>query len=112
MRGLHGAVLEVEDPEREARRWARALRLPVLRRRRGEVVLGSLSFFVILRRAKRAAGIAELHVAVDGLSDRRLVKDDLGGRHAARDLGGVRLIVRELTGPPSRAWLPRRRKKS
>ena len=114
IRGIHGVVLEVADPAREARLWGEALRLPVLRRRRGEVVLGSLSLFVVLRKiqppqkARGNARPAEVHVAVDGLKDRRLVKDTLGGRHAAREMDGVRLVVRELTDPPSRAWVGRR----
>jgi hypothetical protein len=111
IRGAHGVVIEVADPEAQARLWRRALGLPVLRRRRGEVVLGSLAFFVVLRRSsKREARVAELHVAVEGLAGRGLEKDDLGGWHATQDLGGLRLVIRELTDPPSRAWLARRRR--
>ena len=109
IRGIHGVVLEVADPAREGRLWAQALGLPVLRRRRGEVVLGSLSLFVVLRKTRGSARPAEVHVAVDGLKGRLLVKDALGGRHAAREMDGVRLVVRELTDPPSRAWVGRRR---
>jgi hypothetical protein len=110
IRGIHGVVLEVADPAREARRWSRALGLPVLRRRRSEIVLGSLAFFVVLRKSAREARVAELHVAVEGLKDPRLERDDLGGRHVAREVAGARLVVRELKEPPSRAWLPTRRK--
>jgi hypothetical protein len=109
IRGVHGFVLDVGDPAREARRWMRALGLPVLRRRRGEIVLGSLAFFVVLRKSAGEARVAELHAAVEGLQGAGLEKDDLGGRHAARDLDGVRLVIRELKAEPSRAWVKRRR---
>ena len=110
VRGLHGVVLEVSDPAREALLWSRALGLPVLRRRRDEIVLGSLALFVVLRRSRAEERVAELHVAVERLKDPRREKDDLGGRHVARDLGAVRLVVRELKEPPSKAWVRRSRK--
>ena len=78
LRGVHGVVFEVDDPRREARRWRRALGLPVLRTGPREIVLGGLSFFVVLRRRQSAgdsSGLTELHVAVDGLSARRLEED-------------------------------------
>jgi len=115
LRGVQGMVFEVDDPRREARRWRRALGLPVLRTGPREIVLGGLSFFVVLRLRHRlrlrpstgdAPRLSELHVAVEGLSSRGLEDDSLGGRHASVDANGVRLVIRELTGPPSEAWLP------
>jgi hypothetical protein len=117
LRGVQGMVFEVDDPRREARRWRRALGLPVLRTGPREIVLGGLSFFVVLRlrhghrlRLRQPAGdaptLSELHVAVEGLSSRGLEDDSLGGRHASVDANGLRLVIRELTGPPSAAWLP------
>jgi hypothetical protein len=109
--GAHGAVLEVGDPEREARLWRRALGLPVLRRSRDEIVLGSVAFFVVLRRGgPRGGRVAELHVAVDKLSGAGVRRDALGGRSRERDVDGVKLVVRELAGPPSKSWLPKKRR--
>ena len=112
LRGVHGVVFEVDDPRREARRWRRALGLPVLRTGPREIVLGGLSFFVVLRLrlclrqpAGHAPRLSELHVAVDGLSSRGLEDDPLGGRHGSVDVSGLRLVIRELMGPPSAAWL-------
>jgi catechol 2,3-dioxygenase-like lactoylglutathione lyase family enzyme len=110
VRGVHGVVVEVADPEREARLWGRVLGLPVLRRRRGEVVLGAVSFFVVLRKVAGEEKVAELHVAAEGVEGGRVEEDDLGGRHVARDVGGVRLVVRELVGAPSRRWIGKKRK--
>ena len=110
LRGVHGLVIEVDDPVRAARQWSRALGLPILRKRAREVVLGGLSLFVVLRRSRGdASGLSEVHVAVESLSARRLDEDSLGGRHSAIDLGEsrLRLVIRELTGPPSAAWLPK-----
>jgi len=117
LRGVHGLVFEVDDPGREARRWRRALGLPVLRTGPREIVLGGLSFFVVLRlrqSAGESSGLTELHVAVDGLSAPRMEEDSLGGRHASADVGGsrLRLVIRELTRPPSAAWLPKPRRRS
>ena len=109
VRGVHGVVLEVADPEREAGIWERMLGLPVLRRRRGEIVLGAVSFFVVLRKAAGEERVAELHVAAEGVTGATGEKDELGGRHAARQVGGVRVVVRELTGAPARRWVKRRR---
>jgi len=110
LRGVQGVVFEVDDPRREARRWRRALGLPILRTGPREVVLGGLSFFVVLRlRLQSTAGaptLSELHVAVEDLSSRGLEDDSLGGRHASDDVSGLRVVVRELMGPPSAAWLP------
>jgi len=108
LRGVHGVVFEVDDPRREARRWRRALGLPVLRTGPREIVLGGLSFFVVLRLRPSAggSGLTELHLAVDGLSSRGLEDDPLGGRHGSVDVSGLRLVIRELMGPPSAAWLP------
>jgi catechol 2,3-dioxygenase-like lactoylglutathione lyase family enzyme len=113
LRGVHGVVFAVDDPEREARRWRRALGLALLRKGPREIVLGGLSFFVVLRQSTgEASGLSELHVAVEGLSAPRLEEDSLGGRHASADVGGskVRIVVRELTRPPSAAWLPAARR--
>jgi hypothetical protein len=110
--GGHGLVVEVADPRREARLWRRALGLRELRASRREVVLGSVAFFVVLRRSTGAPRVAEVHVAVEQLEGRGLRADELGGRSRASDPAGVRLVVRQLTGPPARAWLPRRRRRS
>ena len=110
LRGVHGVVIEVDDPVRAARQWSRALGLPILRKGAREIVLGSLSLFVVLRRSRgEASGVSEVHVAVEKLSAPRLEKDSLGGRHSAVDLGEsrLRLVVRELVGPPSATWLPK-----
>jgi len=110
LRGVQGVVFEVDDPRREARRWRRALGLPVLRTGPREIVLGGLSFFVVLRLRRQSAAdaptLSELHVAVEDLSSRGLEDDSLGGRHASVDVSGLRVVVRELMGPPSAAWLP------
>ena len=108
--GGHGVVIEVPDPRRAAREWTRALGLRELRRSRNEVVLGSLAFFVVLRRTSREPRVAELHVAVEGLKGPGLSDDDLGGRSRAREMDGVRVVVRELTDPPSSRWLRKRRR--
>jgi hypothetical protein len=114
--GVHGVVLEVEDPDSESRRWRRALGLSVLRRSRRETVLGGPAFFVVLRRAPGRSAVAELHVAVKALEGASRAIDPIGGRHAAvdldHDLKGVRLIVRQLVGPPSPAWRPKARPKA
>jgi hypothetical protein len=109
--GGHGLVVEVADPHREAGAWKRALGLRELRSSRREVVLGSVSFFVVLRRSAGASRVAEVHVAVEAVEGAGLRTDQLGGRSRARGVDGVRLVVRQLTGAPSRAWLPRRRRK-
>lgn len=109
--GGHGLVIDVENPEFEARRWRRALALPVLRRNRREVVLGGPAFFVVLRRAKGRAAVAEIHVAVKEISGVSRTTDALGGRSAAADLDGTRLIVRQIVAPPSPAWRPRTKKR-
>jgi hypothetical protein len=106
--GGHGVVLTVADPESAAREWRRALNLRELRRSRGEIVLGSVAFFVVLRRSTRGSGLAEVHVAVEDLKGPGLRSDRLGGRSRARDLEGVRLVVRELVEAPSRAWVRKR----
>jgi hypothetical protein len=109
--GAHGVVLEVADPDREARLWRRALGLPVLRRRRGEVVLGSVAFFVRLKRsASPTARVSEVHVAVEEMSGAGVAEDALGGRSRALELAGLRLFVRKLEKAPSREWLPKRRR--
>jgi catechol 2,3-dioxygenase-like lactoylglutathione lyase family enzyme len=110
VRGVHGVVLEVADPEREARVWARILGLPVLRRRRGEVVLGAVSFFVVLRKAEGGERLAEVHVVAEKILGGPTEKDDLGGRHGTRDAGGVRLVLRELVDAPSRRWVQGKRR--
>lgn len=110
--GVHGVVLEVEDPDSESRRWRRALGLSVLRRSRRETVLGGPAFFVVLRRASGRSAVAELHVAVKGLSGVSRAIDPIGGRHAAVDLDGARLIVRQLVAPPSPAWRPKAKPKA
>ncbi|HEX4441923.1 MAG TPA: hypothetical protein VH854_17750 [Thermoanaerobaculia bacterium] len=113
--GVHGVVLEVEDPDSESRRWRHALGLSVLRRRRREIVLGGPAFFVVLRRAPGRSAVAELHLAVKELSGASRAIDPLGGRHAAvalgHDLKGLRLIVRQLVAPPSPTWRPKARPK-
>ena len=108
--GVHGVVLEVSDPAAEAWRWRLALGLPVLRRNRRETVLGSVAFFVILRRTAGPERVAEVHVAVEGLEGAGRRHDRLGGRHVEAGVAGARLIVREPMDPPSREWLPRRRR--
>ena len=73
-------------------------------------MLGSVAFFVVLRRARaRAPRLAEIHVAVENLKGRGVRSDELGGRSGARDLEGIRLVVRELIAAPSSKWVRRRR---
>ena len=102
--GVHGVVIDVEDPDSESRRWRRALGLPVLRRSRRETVLGGPAFFVVLRRALGQAAVAEVHVAVKELSGAPRDTDALGGRSIARAMSGVRLVVRQLVAAPEAKW--------
>ena len=102
--GVHGVVIDVEDPDSESRRWSRALGLPVLRRSRGETVLGTTAFFVVFRRASGRPAVAELHVAVKELSGAPRETDALGGRSVARAMSGVRLVVRQLVAAPEAKW--------
>lgn len=107
---FHGIVIRTADPAAAARRWIRLAGFPVLRRSRREIVLGAgPELFVILRRGRREvrAEVAELHLAVEKISSsaHRGSPDALGGKSWSRDVeNGIRLVVRELEGPPSRRW--------
>lgn len=107
---FHGVVVRTGDPEAAARRWRRLAGFPVLRWSRREIVLGAgPELFVILRRTRAGerAEVAELHLAVEKISRtaHRGSADGLGGKSWSRDVEkGIRLVVRELEGPPSRKW--------
>ncbi|HEV7500988.1 MAG TPA: hypothetical protein VGQ33_13335 [Vicinamibacteria bacterium] len=108
--GFHGVVLPSDDPARDARRWAAALGLGILRRSSREVVLGrGPEFFVSLVRAPAGTPV-ELHLAVEGLRARNTRADDLGGDGVTYDVGPARVTVREFRRPPSGRWADRRRK--
>lgn len=108
--GFHGVVLPSDDPARDARRWASALGLEVLRRSSREVVLGrGPELFVSFVRAPAGSPV-ELHLAVEGLRARSARADDLGGDGVTHDLGSVRVTVREFRRPPSGRWAARGRK--
>ena len=113
---FHGITIRAADPVAAARRAAGILGWPVLRRRRGEVVLGEGPelFLRFVRAAPgEAAGVAELHLAVEELARirRRTERDDLGGDSAAAMLGdGLALTLREFTRAPGPKWKrPRKR---
>lgn len=93
--GLHGVVVLSESLEEDARRWQKLSGLPILRRGRREIVLGSgPELFILLRRAPRGtAGIAEIHLAVRGLrvadaSPRRPRRQERGARAQRAWAGG------------------------
>ena len=72
--GFHGVVLRTDRLEEDARRWSKALGLPILRRTADVIVLGSgPEFFVELRRVRgnASSGTQEVHVAVRGLRGAR-----------------------------------------
>ena len=111
--GMHGVTLRVDDLASAVRVIRRALGLEVLRRTRGEVVLGSgPECFVRLRRGDRP-GVEEVHVAVRELESGVGKPDALGGRSVERRISGLSLIVRQFEAEPDPRWRrkPRRKRK-
>ncbi|MDQ6892467.1 MAG: hypothetical protein M3167_07280 [Acidobacteriota bacterium] len=107
---FHGIAIRARDPEAVARRAARILGWPVLRKGRSEIVLGEgPELFVRIVRAGRgeADGVAELHLAVAQLSKsrRKTEADTLGGDSRSDALiDGVALTLREFKRAPRGKW--------
>jgi hypothetical protein len=107
---FHGIAIRARDPEAVARRVARILGWPVLRKNRSEIVLGEgPELFLRIVRAERgeADGVAELHLAVEELSKsrRNTEADALGGDSRSDALiDGLFVTLREFKRAPGRKW--------
>jgi hypothetical protein len=112
--GIHGLEIRSADPAALARRLSDLLGLPVLRRSRGEIVLGrGPELFIAVRRAGRSQpeGVEEVHVAVKEIaaSRRKAREDALGGDSWTRPLDhALSLTVREFRRAPGKAWRRKR----
>ena len=108
--GIHGLVIRARDRKRLAKRLGDLLGLPVLRRSRGEIVLGGgPELFIAVRAATRSRpeGLEEIHIAVEEIATarRKTIEDALGGDSWTRSLGaGLTLTVRQFRRPPGRRW--------
>lgn len=112
--GFHGLVFRSADPERTAKEWRAMLGLPVLRRQRGEIVLGAgPELFVRILKGRRgeAEGLVEIHAAVEEISatGRKSAPDPLGGDSWSRAAGETRVWVRQFRRAPSAAWRKKRK---
>ena len=108
---FHGIALRVRDPEAVARRARAILGWPVLRKARGEIVLGEGPelFLRILR--GELEGVVEMHLAVEDLSKsrRKTERDDLGGDSRSEDLvESLALTLREFKRAPRAKWKKKR----
>ena len=113
--GFHGVTVRARDPEALAERCRALLGWNVLRRRRGEIVLGAgPELFVEIRRAGRGKpdGVEQVHLAVNHLDrSRRSRPDELGGDSWTRPLTDVlALTVREFRRAPAAKWRKQRPK--
>ena len=111
--GFHGITIACADPAAAAERWRRLLRLPVLRRAPGEVVLGAgPELFVRFRRRSGPPRVEEVHLAVADLAPLRrpASSDALGGESFSRELDGATLFVRRFARPPRPRWKRKRRR--
>jgi catechol 2,3-dioxygenase-like lactoylglutathione lyase family enzyme len=109
--GFHGVTIACADPAASAEKWRRLLRLPVLRRAPGEVVLGGgPELFVRFVRRSGPARVEEVHLAVDDLAAfrRGSASDALGGDSFSRELDGATLLVRRFARPPRPRWKRKR----
>lgn len=111
---FHGIAIRANDPDAVARKAAGILGWPVLRRRRGEIVLGDgPELFLRILRARRGEreGVSELHLAVEQLAKtrRKTEPDALGGDSRTDEiLEGVALTLRDFQRAPKGTWKKKR----